>query len=245
MALPFTVEQFFGVFARYNEAVWPAPLLLYALAAAALVAIAAGRPGSGRFVTVALAVLWAWSGVVYHWVYFSAVNPAAWLFGALFLGQAVLFVREGVLRHRLVFAVHDGSVSIVALALVAFALLGYPILGAALGHSYPAAPTFGAPCPTTILTLGLLLLARGTARWPLFAIPLLWAVVSGAAAFSLGVYEDLGLVAAAGFAAAVLVRDRIRRRHAEAPRAAGRRPDRTRAVPTSPRPTPRPHVQLR
>ncbi len=33
MQLPFTVEQFFGVFQAYNSAVWPAQVFLLALAA--------------------------------------------------------------------------------------------------------------------------------------------------------------------------------------------------------------------
>lgn len=36
MELPFTVDQFMAVFAAYNTAVWPAQILLYALAVVAL-----------------------------------------------------------------------------------------------------------------------------------------------------------------------------------------------------------------
>jgi DMSO/TMAO reductase YedYZ heme-binding membrane subunit len=66
MSMPFTTAQFLDVFARYNEAVWPAQLLLVALAV-----VAAGlalRPAalSGRVVSGVLAFFWAWMGVVYH-----------------------------------------------------------------------------------------------------------------------------------------------------------------------------------
>ena len=37
MQIPFTAQQFFEVIARYNQAVWPAPLLLHALALLAVV----------------------------------------------------------------------------------------------------------------------------------------------------------------------------------------------------------------
>src|SRR5690606_7702918 len=80
--------------------------------------------------------------------------------------------------------------------LVAYALLGYPLLGAALGHRFPAAPTFGLPCPTTLFTVGLLaFLARPYPAYVL-AVPLLWSAVGTSAAFGLGMYEDLGLIAA-------------------------------------------------
>ena len=34
--LPFTVDEFFSVFSAYNNAIWPAQLLAYLLAAVAL-----------------------------------------------------------------------------------------------------------------------------------------------------------------------------------------------------------------
>lgn len=39
MNLPFSREQFYEVFARYNEAVWPAPLWLMGMAAISITAI--------------------------------------------------------------------------------------------------------------------------------------------------------------------------------------------------------------
>jgi hypothetical protein len=37
------------------------------------------------------AALWLWNAVVYHAVFFTRINPAAWLFAGLFLVQAALF----------------------------------------------------------------------------------------------------------------------------------------------------------
>jgi hypothetical protein len=77
---------------------------------------------------------------------------------------------------------------------VAFALVGYPIIGTVTGHAYPATPTFGLPCPTTIFTFGILLMAaRPLPRWVL-AAPMAWAAIGAAAAFSLGITQDLALV---------------------------------------------------
>jgi hypothetical protein len=65
-----------------------------------------------------------------------------------------------------------------------------------VGHDYPATPTFGLPCPTTIFTIGMLMLMTpSTPRW-LYIAPLLWTLVGSTAAFLLGVYQDLGLVVA-------------------------------------------------
>ena len=39
MSLPFTIEQFLGVFAAYNAAIWPAPIFAYVLGLVAGVAL--------------------------------------------------------------------------------------------------------------------------------------------------------------------------------------------------------------
>lgn len=102
-SVPFTVDQFFGVFARYNEAVWPAQLVLIA-AAVSVTAIALSRSaGRDRWVSGFLALLWTWTGIAYHLVHFSEINPAARAFGAFFVLQAALFLWWGVVRGRLAF----------------------------------------------------------------------------------------------------------------------------------------------
>ena len=203
MELPFTSAQFFEVFARYNRGVGP---LQFALAAAALACIAllyAPRARGSRAISLLLALLWAWMAIAYHFVYFSAINPAAWLFGALFLAAAASFAWFGVLAGTLEFAPPRGARGAVGALLVAFALIAYPLLGHLLGHRYPAAPTFGLPCPTAIFTLGMLLFAKPPVRWTVYAVPLVWALIGSNAALRLGVREDLGLLAA-GIAFAVL-----------------------------------------
>ncbi len=54
MQLPFDAHQFFGVFARYNTAVWPAQIALVAAALAAVVLALRPRAGSDRTVGVIL-----------------------------------------------------------------------------------------------------------------------------------------------------------------------------------------------
>ena len=55
-------------------------------------------------------------------------------------------------------------------------------------------PMFGvAPCPTTIFTIGMLLLASGSWVAELSIIPFAWSLVGLAAALQLGIPEDFGL----------------------------------------------------
>ena len=56
-------------------------------------------------------------------------------------------------------------------------------------------PLFAVPCPTTLVTAGLLLTAAGVPRW-VNIVPILWAVVGSSAAFALGIRADLALVVA-------------------------------------------------
>ena len=196
MDLPFSAEQFLEVFARYNTVLWPAPVALTAMGVACAGLAWRTHPTRARVASAILAFLWAWMAIAYHFAFFSAINPAARLFGALFLVQALAIAWAGLVRGALQFAVHGDARSIAGGALVALALVGYPALGHLLGQRLPAFPTFGLPCPTTIFTLGMLLLAPAAPRW-LLAIPWLWAVIGTSAALQLGIVQDLSLPAAA------------------------------------------------
>jgi uncharacterized protein DUF6064 len=197
VALPFTVEQFLSVFERYNRAIGPAPLFAYALGIAALALACRGGRGASRFALGVLAVFWAFTGGGYHLGFFRAVNPVATLFGAAFLVQAVLYAVAAARPEPLPFRFRPGPRQLVGLAFAAYALVAYPLLGMAAGHVYPRAPMFGvAPCPTTIFTFALLLLAeRAVPAW-LYAIPFLWSLLGVSAAAQLGIVEDYGLAVA-------------------------------------------------
>jgi len=197
MALPFTVEQFYGVFRDYNAAVWPAQWFLVALALVAVGAVLKPQPWSGVVVSSILGVLWAWIALIYHLAFFARISPAAYGFAAGSAVGAVVFIWQGVIRRRLSFRWVPGLNAMAGVALIAFALVVYPVWSAYAGHPYPATPTFGLPCPTTIFTIGLLCFAvPPMPRSPLI-VPLLWCLVGAQAAFLLGVQPDLGLIAAA------------------------------------------------
>ena len=82
--LPFTIDQFLGVFERYNQAIWPMHIVAYILAIGVIFLAAKKTRYSDQIISVVLACLWAWMGIVYHLMYFSAINGAAIGFGILF-----------------------------------------------------------------------------------------------------------------------------------------------------------------
>lgn len=196
MKMPFTPEQFFAVFAQYNLAVWPMQLLFYALALTVLVLAIKETRYSNRAVSAILACLWLWMGLVYHLRYFSSINPAAYVFGGLFILQAGFFFWVGALTQKLWFRFHPNSYAIVGALFILYGLVIYPILGHLSGHRYPFAPTFGLPCPTTIFTLGLLLWTDRKIPKFLLVIPVMWAMMGFLATFQLNVWEDVVLLVA-------------------------------------------------
>ena len=194
MTLPFSLEQFLGVFGAYNRALWPAAALLWLASAAAVVLILRGAPKSSRAIALLLAVHWAWSGVAYHLMFFRDINPAASVFGVLFVLQATLFGWWAPRAPAAAFQLQRDIWSRLGVGLLLYAL-AYPGLGLLLGLTYPRMPTFGVPCPTTLFTVGALLIARASAPRALGLIPLAWTVIGGSAAFLLGMYADLVLPA--------------------------------------------------
>ena len=152
--------------------------------------------------------MWLWMGVVYHWLYFTLINPAAWFFGALFVAQAGLLVWFGNYRRELIFGWPGGWRGTAGGVLVTYSALVYPLLNQIAGHDYPRTPTFGLPCPTTIFTLGMFCWLKVPYPRVVMVIPLLWTIIGGSAAFILDVPADLALPVAGLTALAVYLTTR-------------------------------------
>lgn len=196
MKTPFTPEQFFDVFRTYNETVFPAQIVLYLLAFILVYLIIRPNAGSHKIISGLLSLFWLWMGIVYHIIFFTEINPAAYIFGVAFIVQSFLLMTFGVLKNRLSFSFRSDLFGWTGIILIVYALIIYPVLGHFLGHTYPASPTFGLPCPTTIFTFGVLLLTDKKCPLVLLIIPFVWSVLGFTAAFSFGVWEDTGLLIA-------------------------------------------------
>lgn len=208
--LPFTRDQFIAVFADYNVAVWPLQIFAYAIGLGMVVMLIRPPRTSGRIIAAGLAAMWLWTGIAYHWLYFASINGAALLFGALFALQGALFLYAGALRGRLRFGTPADATGWLGAAFVAYAAGLYPLIGLWAGHAYPEMPMFGiTPCPVTIFTFGLLLLATApVSRW-LLVIPFAWTLVGGSAALLLDIPQDWPLLTAGIVAVPLIVlRDR-------------------------------------
>ncbi|MBR0698693.1 DUF6064 family protein [Bradyrhizobium sp. 62B] len=208
--LPFTIEQFLGVFANYNRAIWPAQVLAYLMGGLAFSLVFRKGRWSDQIIAGILASMWAWTGIVYHLIFFASINKLAYVFGALFAMQAAAFIYFAASRSHLNFGYAGRPAGFIGVALVVYAAAIYPLFGLEMGQLPNQLPMFGVtPCPVTIFSFGMLLLTRApVSRW-LLVIPFLWSLVGGSAAIFLRVPQDWALLMAGIVSLALLiVRDR-------------------------------------
>jgi len=203
MNLPFTPDQFLDVFKSYNLTIWPTQILLVVLALLMIFVLFKKNFYSDRLISIGLAVLWLWMGIVYHIIFFTRINPAAYLFGTLYVIQAGLFVYYGIITKELIYKYRNNAIGIISILLFLYSLIFYPLLSYQFGHLYPSTPTFGLPCPTTIFTFGMITLMEDRKKI-IFIIPIVWSLVGFTAALKLGIYQDIGLLIAGVISSMIL-----------------------------------------
>jgi hypothetical protein len=189
--IPFTAAAFFDVFGAYNAAIWPAQIVAYVLGGAAILLVRRGGDASSALIAGTLALGWLWTGIAYHGMFFSKINPLAPVFAAGFVAEAGALLVTGVLRHQLAFAATRSASAAFGLFLAIYAAILYPAIGSWTGHFYPKAPAFGVtPCPLAIFTFGLLLLTARPVPKLVLVVPVLWSLIGGSAALLLQVPQD-------------------------------------------------------
>lgn len=204
-----TLDMLLQTFARYNTMLEPWNWLLLALATLATVLVFSRSASAGRVITGILGIIWLWVGVGFHMISFAPVFPLAYLMGALFVIQGLIFL-FAARRNLLSFAWRADVYGVTGLLLALFSLIGYPATSYFAGAGYPQIPILGAPCPAVILTMGLLLLTSSRVPWSLLVIPLLWAF-GAVAPIRAGMSSDWILLIGGVMAAAMIVyRDRRR-----------------------------------
>lgn len=196
MKPPFTLEQFLNVFKNYNQSVFPMQWLFYFLGVSIIYFVIKPNTKSDKIISIILSFLWLWMGIIYHIIFFTAINKAAYLFGGLSIIQGFLFSLFGDFQNKLSFSFQNDKYGITGISLIIFALIIYPVVGYLFGHVYPYSPTFGLPCPTTIFTFGVLLLNQKKCPITILIIPFIWSIIGFMAAFQFGILEDTALIVA-------------------------------------------------
>ncbi|MEZ2277487.1 MAG: DUF6064 family protein [Microcoleus sp.] len=208
--MPFTTEEFLRVFDKYNQTIFPMQFVLTLVGIVAVGLAVSRKPFANKTISGLLVFLWLWAGIIYHLIFFTKISPPAYVFGALFVFQGLLFLYEGVVKNSLSFRASQKFYGILGAIFITYALVIYPLIGYALGRTFPASPTFGVPCPTTIFTFGLLLWTDKKVSSSLLIVPVLWSLVGTSAALSFGIKEDFGLLVAGTIGTASIIWHNLR-----------------------------------
>ena len=208
MKMPFTTQQFFSVFENYNASVFPIQLVFLFFGILAVYSTLSEKSGRNKIIGGLLVLIWIWIGITYHIIFFASINPAAYVFGGLFILQGIFFYIETFVRKNLVFKYTGSAKGFLAVVFILFGLIIYPVIGFYLVGSVLKTISFGLPCPSTIVTFGFLMLTVKKFPWYLLVIPSLWALIGTAAAVKFGVYQDYIMIVAAVVANIYLIRSR-------------------------------------
>jgi hypothetical protein len=197
----FSLETYYRLFARYNAAIWPGPIV--ALGIGTAVGAFLWRRGDGRRARVVagtLAACWLWTAIAFHATRYATIHRGAAYFAWAFGLEALLLVAAGVFPGRVTLE-RRGAARMVGLALFLFAVFVQPLVGMLFGRGWREVEIFGiAPDPTAVGTLGMLLLTSARRRWVLLAVPVLWCGFSGATLLAMDSPAGWVMVAAAVFA---------------------------------------------
>ncbi len=209
--MPFSVEEFLGVFKSYNNTIYPFQGILFISALFIIYLVFRKNNYSSSVINWIFVFYWLWIGIVYHIIFFSSINPAAYIFGVIFILQAILFIKAGIIDKKLEFEFARGTNQIGGF-IILYALVFYPLLGIYFGHIYPENPTFGLPCPTTIFTFGILLWTAKKIPLYILIIPSIWALIGVTAAINLDIKEDTGLLIAGILGSGLILKDKVKER---------------------------------
>ena len=210
MNMELTLDGLLATFEQYNLDIWPMQVLAYLFGAVALFFAFQRTRHSDRITTGILSFLWLWTGIGFFLLYFAKVYTPAYIFGGLFIIQAIIFLLD-LFKPRISYGFKANTYAVVGLLFIAYAMIGYPLVGYFIGHVYPQAPPFGlTPCPLVVFTFGLFLLTDQKVPVLYLIIPLLWAI-GGIMPVSVGIYEDIGLIIS-GILGTILILSRDRKK---------------------------------
>lgn len=190
MEIPFTTQEFFEIIERYNQTIFPAQIIILGLGILLVVILHSKIKSKNKIIGGSLGVLWLWTGIAYHLAFFTEINKAAYVFGALFVLQGLIFIIETFLRKKLEFDFKGTVMDYIAYFFIIFGIVIYPALIYILENSLSKTISLGLPCPSTIFTFGFLMLTTLKFSKYVLIIPVLWTIVGTTAAYKFSVYPD-------------------------------------------------------
>lgn len=179
--LLFSPRVYYRLFETMNTTWWV--VVVSAFVAGVVASGLAMRHGhrGNRVILVLLSLVWVWVSYGFLWQYYQPIN---WVIPYLLPGfvlQAILLAVFAARPLPLRFGWRGDLTSAVGVALMVSAIVFYPFAGLLEGRELVQAELFGSAAdPTALGTLGFVLMARGTRRWLLLPVPLIWCLLSAA-----------------------------------------------------------------
>jgi len=148
-------------------------------------------------------------GLVYHILFFTAINKLAFVFGTLFILQGVLILIHTFLKDTLNFNFSSQPKNYFGNFFILFGLDIYSLISYFILGSFDTTITLGLPCPSTIFTFGFFMMTGNKFPKYLLFIPSTWAMVDLSAAIQFGVFQDLIMPIAAIMTNIVILEQKI------------------------------------
>ena len=173
--------------ARFNLAVYPWSVVIpavLALAAIWLTVRAFRKPGvvSSRILKIFIGTVYQYAGLSVAFVCLGRMDSA--LFGTFALcSVGMLFYIDAAFKKDVLKLTEKPVLRFVSIFLMAYGIFLYPVVEKLTGFGWPGMVFFGAECPTTIFTIGLLLAVMPKANRLILILLSLNAMMTG---FSVG-----------------------------------------------------------
>jgi hypothetical protein len=188
--LLFSPRTYYRLFELYNEALWPAHVIMLVVICAILMGLHTSQ--AGRPIATLLAALWAWVAFAFHAERYATVNWAAIYFAWAFALQAALLLWAGLVRPQFRIRSDGARPAQAAILIFIASTILIPTITFLATRELRQAEVFGlAPDPTATATVALLAMVDRPPRH-LFVIPILWCIVT---ALTLIAMESYGALA--------------------------------------------------
>ncbi len=177
--LLFSPRAYYRLFELTNEALWPGPLLAYALGVLLLVFMLRQKRFDDRAIAAILSLAWLSTGWFFLWQRYAAINWTIFYIAPLFWVQGLALLLIAVSKSGLNLRPVRAGSTVLIYGLLTLVLMLSPLIAPFFGRPFSAAEIFGiAPDPTALATVFVGLLMADRTKWLLIIIPVFWCTAS-------------------------------------------------------------------
>ena len=208
--LSFSLEEFLLVLESYNLDIWPLQIIAYVLILIILFVSLKPAKYSSKIILAVLSFFWLFNGIVFCFIYWAPSHIFGYIFGIFCTVQGLLFLYS-LIRSDIIIAPPNKTYLLIGMLFFLYSMIGYQLFGYYLDHIYPKFFPVGlVPCPTTIFTLGLLIIINTKIPIKYIAIPLIISLGGLLAAYN-GIYEDIGLIILGAWGTILIIKRNFQR----------------------------------